>query len=75
MSLYFLSGKADGKQASETFPKRKVYLFLRNVQLFWLLYTLAAIFCHLFIIPVFYLINADSLFVFHNQLFLRTRRE
>ncbi len=44
LSLYFLSGKADGKQASETFPKRKVYLFLRNVQLFWLLYTLAAVF-------------------------------
>lgn len=44
LSLYFLSGKADGKQESETFPKRKVYLFLRNVQLFWLLYTLAAAF-------------------------------
>ena len=44
LSFYFLSGKADGKQESETFPKRKVYLFLRNVQLFWLLYTLAAVF-------------------------------
>lgn len=44
LSLYFLSGKADSKQISTTFSKRNVYLFLRNVQIFWLLYTFAAVF-------------------------------
>ena len=44
LSLYFLSGKADNKQTSTTFSKRNVYLFLRNVQIFWLLYTFAAVF-------------------------------
>ena len=44
LSLYFLSGKADSKQTSTTFSKRNVYLFLRNVQIFWLLYTFAAVF-------------------------------
>ena len=44
LSLYFLSGKADNKQTSTAFSKRNVYLFLRNVQIFWLLYTFAAVF-------------------------------
>ena len=44
LSLYFLSGKADNKQISTAFSKRNVYLFLRNVQIFWLLYTFAAVF-------------------------------
>ena len=44
LSLYFLSGKADSKQISTAFSKRNVYLFLRNVQIFWLLYTFAAVF-------------------------------
>lgn len=44
LSLYFLSGKTDSKQTSTAFSKRNVYLFLRNVQIFWLLYTFAAVF-------------------------------
>lgn len=44
LSLYFLSGKADDNLTSKRFSRRKVYIFLRNVQLFWLLYTLAAVF-------------------------------
>lgn len=44
LSLYFLRGKADSKQTSTTFSKRNVYLFLCNVQIFWLLYTFAAVF-------------------------------
>ena len=44
LSLYFLSGKADGNMTSKRFSRRKVYIFLRNVQLFWLLYTFAAMF-------------------------------
>lgn len=44
LSLYFLSGKADSKKTSTAFSKRNVYLFLRNVQIFWLLYTFAAVF-------------------------------
>ena len=28
-----------------TFSKRKIYLYLRNVHIFWLLYTFAAVFC------------------------------
>ena len=44
LSLCFLNGKADGKQTSTAFSKRNVYLFLRNVQIFWLLYTFAAVF-------------------------------
>ena len=44
LSLYFLSGRADNKQTSTAFSKRNVYLFLRNVQIFWLLYTFAAVF-------------------------------
>lgn len=44
LSLYFLSGKADSKKTSTTFSKRNVYLFFRNVQIFWLLYTFAAVF-------------------------------
>lgn len=44
LSLYFLSGKTDRKQTSTAFSKRNVYLFLRNVQIFWLLYSFAAVF-------------------------------
>ncbi len=44
LSLYFLSGKADDNLTSKRFSRRKVYIFLRNVQLFWLLYTFAAMF-------------------------------
>lgn len=44
LSLYFLSGKADSKHTSTTFSNRNVYLFLRNVQIFWLLYTFASVF-------------------------------
>lgn len=44
MGLYFLSEKANGIKKVSTLPKRKVYLFLRNVHIFWLIYTFAAIF-------------------------------
>ena len=44
LSLYFLSGKADNKQTSTAFSKHNVYIFLRNVHIFWLIYTFAAIF-------------------------------
>lgn len=44
LSLYFLSGKADSKKTSTAFSKHNVYIFLRNVQIFWLLYTFAAVF-------------------------------
>lgn len=44
LGLYFLSGNANGIKAGSTFSKRKIYLFLRNVHTFWLLYTFAAIF-------------------------------
>lgn len=44
LGLYFLSGKANGIKVGSTFPKRKIYLFLRNVHIFWLLYTFAAVF-------------------------------
>lgn len=44
LGLYFLSGKDNGIKKVAVFPKRKVYLFLRNVHIFWLIYTLAAVF-------------------------------
>lgn len=44
LGLYFLSGKANGIKKASAFPKRKVYLFLRNVHIFWLIYTFAAVF-------------------------------
>ena len=42
--LYFLSGNANGIKTASTYTKRKIYLFLRNVHIFWLLYTFAAVF-------------------------------
>ena len=44
LGIYFLSGKANSIKKISAFPKRKVYLFLRNVHIFWLLYTFAAVF-------------------------------
>ena len=44
LGLYFLNGNANGINVSSTFSKRKVYLFLRNVHIFWLLYTFAMVF-------------------------------
>lgn len=44
LGLYFLNGKDNGIKKIAAFPKRKVYLFLRNVHIFWLIYTFAAIF-------------------------------
>lgn len=44
LGLYFLSGKANGIKKASTFTKRKIYLYLRNVHIFWLLYTFAAVF-------------------------------
>lgn len=44
LGLYFLSEKANGIKKASAFPKRKVYLFLRNVHIFWLIYTFAAVF-------------------------------
>lgn len=44
MGLFFLSEKADDIKTVTTFSKRKVYLFLRNVHIFWLLYTFAIVF-------------------------------
>lgn len=45
LGLYFLSGTADDIKTVTTFSKRKIYLYLRNVHIFWLLYTFAAVFC------------------------------
>ena len=44
LDLYFLSGKTNGIKTITTFSKRKTYLFLRNVHIFWLLYTFAMVF-------------------------------
>lgn len=44
LGLYFLSGNANGIKVGSTFSKRKIYLLLRNVHIFWLLYTFAAVF-------------------------------
>ena len=44
LGLYFLSGKANGIKKGSAFPKRKVYLLLRNVHIFWLIYTFTAVF-------------------------------
>ena len=45
LGLYFLNGTADDIKTVTTFSKRKIYLYLRNVHIFWLLYTFAAVFC------------------------------
>ncbi len=44
LGLYFLNGNANGIKVGSTFSKRKVYLYLRNVHIFWLLYTFTAVF-------------------------------
>lgn len=44
LGLYFLSGKADDIKKVTTFSKRRIYLYLRNVHIFWLLYTFAMLF-------------------------------
>lgn len=44
LGLYFLSGNAKGIKVDSTFSKREIYMFLRNVHIFWLLYTFSAIF-------------------------------
>lgn len=44
LSLYFLNGNANDIKNASTFPKRKTYLLLRNVHIFWLVYTFAAVF-------------------------------
>ena len=44
LGLFFLSGKTDGIKTASTYTKRKIYLYLRNVHIFWLLYTFAAVF-------------------------------
>ncbi|MBD5253215.1 MAG: hypothetical protein HDS51_03180 [Barnesiella sp.] len=44
LGLFFLSEKVDDIKTVTTFSKRKVYLFLRNVHIFWLLYTFAIVF-------------------------------
>ncbi len=45
LGLYFLNGNANGITTASTYTKRKIYLFLRGVHIFWLLYTFAAVFC------------------------------
>lgn len=44
LGLYFLSGKANGIKKAAAFPKRIVFLFFRNVHIFWLIYTFTAVF-------------------------------
>ena len=62
LGLYFLSGNANGIKTASTYTKRKIYLFLRNVHIFWLLYTFAAVFI------------AECMAILHLRTFLFTSR-